>query len=231
MSIKRYYLGLQLSNRQFPPKCSQKFKSLKDNCLKGFSWKHSNSPLPTALFKQPCFAQKIGSSRSKRECPFTHVCLSLLNIHLVVILSHSCPEYSSELLELPTGLPPPCPLIIAKNSRYRALEEVRGSRSKLSTRFAGARVCIISDMPECNHQRKYWHLKSIQPWNLWSHRRCHLPLASSPPEPFQQANVCEVKPVLKQEERSIKSSKMLIETTENQSGPQSSQQTTFMSRA
>ena len=114
---------------------NRKFKSLKDNCLKGSSWKHSDFPLPTALFK-PRFAQKMGSPRSNRECH--SCCLSLLNIlSLVVILSQSCPIpiHSSELFELPTGLPPPCPLIIAKNSWYQALEEVRCSRSTLWTRF------------------------------------------------------------------------------------------------
>ena len=71
-TIKRYCVGLQLSKQQFQAKCSRKFKSLKDNCLKDSSWKHSDFPLPTALFK-PCFAQKMGSPPSNGEC---HSCLS-----------------------------------------------------------------------------------------------------------------------------------------------------------
>ena len=124
-------LGCNFQTDNFKPNLhNRKFKSLKDNCLKGSSWKHSDFPLPTALFK-PCFAQKVGSPRSNRECH--SCCLSLLNIlSLVVILSQSCPIHSSDLFELPTGLPPPCPLIIAKNSWYQALEEAGGSRSTVS---------------------------------------------------------------------------------------------------
>lgn len=50
-TIKRYCVGLQLSNRQFQAKCSRKFKSLKDNCLKIL-----RENTPTFHFPRPCLS-------------------------------------------------------------------------------------------------------------------------------------------------------------------------------